>query len=204
MRKPRRPAHHSGPPAPPRRFVDLPEAIMTYQDDPRVPLDCTPSGERPGPPANSNEPDAEQVRATLASYEGQGGRIALTLEQLWRVQLARAFTHGLKPAQWQALRYFATMPSELRSVTAFARHRCSTLGTASTTISALVQKGYLGRGEDRLRNQDLYVTAAGHRLLRQDPLRDLIARIADLGEPERAALERALPRLVRQLSIVVE
>jgi DNA-binding MarR family transcriptional regulator len=177
---------------------------MTYLEGPRAPADCTSSGERPHAPANSNQPDAEAVRATLAAYEGEAGRIALSLEQLVRVQFARSFTHGLKPAQWQALRYFATVPAEFRSVTAFARHRCSTLGTASTTISALVHKGYLGRGEDSLRNQGLYVTAAGHRLLREDPLGALIGCVAELAEAERTALESALPKLVRRLSIVVE
>jgi hypothetical protein len=85
---------------------------MTYLEGPRAPADCSSNGGPPYTPANSNQPDAEQVRATLAAYEGQGGRIALALEQLVRVQSARSFTHGLKPAQWQALRYFATMPAE--------------------------------------------------------------------------------------------
>jgi DNA-binding MarR family transcriptional regulator len=132
--------------------------------------------------------------------ERGAGAIAQALEQLVRVQFARSFVHGLKPAQWHALRYFAVMPEIERSVTAFARHRASTMGTASTTITTLVRKGYLGRAGGNTRNSGLYVTEAGHQLLRDDPINDLLAAIAGLEPDERAALERALPKLVRHMA----
>lgn len=137
---------------------------------------------------------------TITHHERGPGAVAHALEQLVRVHFARSFVQGLKPAQWHALRYFAVMPLEDRTVTAFARHRGSTMGTASTTISALVRKGYLGRSSGSARNSGLYVTEAGHELLRDDPINELVRAIDTLDEHERAALERALPKLVSQMS----
>ena len=145
------------------------------------------------PPTTSGHP-------TITHHERGPGAVAHALEQLVRVHFARSFVQGLKPAQWHALRYFAVMPLEDRTVTAFARHRGSTMGTASTTISALVRKGYLGRSSGSARNSGLYVTDAGHDLLRDDPINDLVRAIDTLDESERAALERALPKLVNQMS----
>lgn len=143
----------------------------------------------------------ESVRhPTITHHERGPGAVAHALEQLVRVQFARSFVHGLKPAQWHALRYFAVMPLEDRTVTAFARHRGSTMGTASTTISALVRKGYLGRSAGSARNSGLYVTSFGLELLRDDPINELVRAIDTLDEPERAALERALPKLVGRIS----
>jgi DNA-binding MarR family transcriptional regulator len=136
----------------------------------------------------------------IADGERGAGAIAQALEQLVRVQFARSFVHGLKPAQWHALRYFAVMPEMERSVTAFARHRASTMGTASTTITTLVRKGYLGRAGGNTRNSGLHVTHAGHQLLSDDPINDLMDAIAGLEPDERAALERALPKLVRHMA----
>jgi len=122
--------------------------------------------------------------------------IADTLERLMRVQFAHSFVAGMKPAQWNALRYFAAAPDELRTVTAFARHRGSTMGTASTTISTLVRKGYLGRGRGSDRNAGLYVTDAGRALLARDPIHGLAEAIAGLDAASRATLAASLPRLL--------
>lgn len=136
---------------------------------------------------------------TITHHARGPGAVAHALEQLVRVHFARSFVQGLKPAQWHALRYFAVMPLEERTVTAFARHRGSTMGTASTTISALVRKGYLGRSSGSARNSGLFVTDAGHELLRDDPINELVRAIDTLDEQERAVLERALPKLVGQM-----
>ena len=141
----------------------------------------------------------EPTHPTIDHHERGPGAVAHALEQLVRVHFARSFVHGLKPAQWHALRYFAVMPLEERTVTAFARHRGSTMGTASTTITALVQKGYLGRSASSARNSGLYVTRAGHELLRDDPVNELVRAIDTLDAHERSVLERALPKLVTQM-----
>jgi DNA-binding MarR family transcriptional regulator len=149
---------------------------------------------------DGGEPPTTSRHPTITHHERGPGAVAHALEQLVRVHFARSFVHGLKPAQWHALRYFAVMPLEDRTVTAFARHRGSTMGTASTTISALVRKGYLGRSSGSARNSGLYVTDQGHQLLRDDPINELVRAIDTLDAAERDTLERALPKLVGQIS----
>jgi DNA-binding MarR family transcriptional regulator len=153
-----------------------------------------------GRPRGAAPVEREPSHPTISDHQRGPGAVAHALEQLVRVQFARSFVHGLKPAQWHALRYFAVMPVEDRTVTAFARHRGSTMGTASTTISALVHKGYLGRSSSSVRNSGLHVTEAGGALLRDDPINDLVRAIETLDPQERAALERALPRLVGHMA----
>lgn len=124
--------------------------------------------------------------------------LALTLEQVIRVHYSNCFRHGLKPAQWQALRYFALNEASQRTVTAFARHRASTMGTASTTISTLVKKGYLARdyGTGVPRNRGLYLTDKGRELLNDDPIEGLVAALADLPESERKDLAQTLGKVL--------
>lgn len=129
-------------------------------------------------------------------------QIAAALEQLVRLQFSQSFRNGLKPAQWHALRYFATAPEEERTVTAFARHRASTMGTASTTISTLVRKGYLARdyGQGVPRNRGLHLTEAGKRLLQEDPVQTLVDAIAELEPDEQALLSGTIDKLVARLA----
>lgn len=128
--------------------------------------------------------------------------IAAALEQLVRLQFSQSFRNGLKPAQWHALRYFATAPQEERTVTAFARHRASTMGTASTTISTLVRKGYLARdyGQGVPRNRGLHLTEAGQRLLNEDPVQTLVRAIDDLDVSEREVFSGVVQKLVTDLA----
>lgn len=128
--------------------------------------------------------------------------IALALEQLMRLHFSQSFKGGLKPAQWHALRYFTHASKEQRTVTAFARHRASTMGTASTTISTLVRKGLLARdyGNGVPRNRGLHVTEAGMGLLTDDPIQALADTVANLDSGSRDTLRSTLPRLVEQMA----
>jgi len=147
-----------------------------------------PVNDEPGVPNGQTEPFA-------------GEDIAVALEQLIRVHFSQSFRSGLKPAQWHALRYFATAEPEDRTVTAFARHRASTMGTASTTISTLVRKGYLARdyGRGVPRNRGLHITEAGRDLLEQDPIQNLVNAINRLSDNERASLDTSLRKLVADM-----
>ncbi|RDD61508.1 MarR family winged helix-turn-helix transcriptional regulator [Ferruginivarius sediminum] len=128
--------------------------------------------------------------------------IAAGLEQLVRLQFSQSFRNGLKPAQWHALRYFANAAEEDRTVTAFARHRASTMGTASTTISTLVRKGYLARdyGQGVPRNRGLHLTEAGQRLLDEDPVQTLVDAIRRLDAQEQGLLAGTIEKLVASLA----
>jgi DNA-binding MarR family transcriptional regulator len=103
------------------------------------------------------------------------------------------------PCEWQALRFFAESPAKLRTVSALAQARASTMGTTSITVSALVARGLLARSTAG-RNVGLTVTELGHARLRAaDPANRLTAAIAALPEADRAALARTLTHLLGAL-----
>ena len=71
--------------------------------------------------------------------------VAELIKQLGRCAYGEAFTEGLNPAQCTALRYFGRANRFSRTVSAFALYHGTTRGTASQTVKALVEKGYLRR-----------------------------------------------------------
>ena len=100
---------------------------------------------------------------------------------------------ALTPVQWSALRYFGRANRFSRTPSAFASFRATTRGTASATISGLVQSGYLERhrsGADR-RSVQLAPTIAGERLLEQDPMQAMERAIEALDEADRRSLAAA-------------
>jgi DNA-binding MarR family transcriptional regulator len=65
------------------------------------------------------------------------------------------------------------------------------MGTASMTVSGLVERGLMERGHGE-RNVGLRVSPAGKRLLEtQDPYRRFARAVAELPEEQRAALVQA-------------
>ena len=126
---------------------------------------------------------------------------AEVMAQVMRATSSLAFTEGLNPAQWAALRYFAQAMPSARSVVAFARYHGTTKGTASQTISALEKKGLLNRqaSESDRRKSVLTLSEAGHALLAQDPLNELAAAIGCLNEGSHRAVADGLEQLLRTL-----
>lgn len=121
------------------------------------------------------------------------------LERAMRLYQATAYRDELRPAQWQALRYFATAPVAQRTVSGLARARASTMGTTSITVTGLVDRGLLQRGAGS-RNVGLRVTDAALRLLEEaDPARTLSTAIAEIPQVERACFDQALSRIIRAL-----
>ena len=127
---------------------------------------------------------------------------ALSFMNLARVLRAMEFERGLRPAQWDTLRFFATAPQEKQTVTGFALFRRTTMGTASMTVSGLVEKGLLGR-EDREggRNRDLHLTPIGYQYLYSDPLNDLAMAVSQLSSEKRTVLKDSLQELHESLSL---
>ncbi len=120
-----------------------------------------------------------------------------------RLYQATGYRAELRPAQWQALRFFATAPEAERTVSGLARARASTMGTTSITVTALVDRGLLARAGDH-RNVGLKVTAAGLQLLQDaDPARTLETTIAELPAGDRATLDRSLSDIIRALEPTV-
>lgn len=112
-----------------------------------------------------------------------------------------SYTHGLKPSQWTALRYFARANPSQRTVSAFADFHATTRGAASQMVEVLVGKGLLVRmpvPEDR-RVVHLHPTPHALELLASDPLNAFAAVVAALPEEERFRLAESLAIILRGL-----
>jgi DNA-binding MarR family transcriptional regulator len=126
----------------------------------------------------------------------QPDTLAQKLERAMRLYNSTAYTNDLRPAQWQALRYFANAPTEERTLSHFAQARASTMGTTSVTVTALVKRGLLERSR-RDRNVGLQITEKGRRYLEtSDPAKSLANVIADLPVEERQVLDGAVARII--------
>jgi DNA-binding MarR family transcriptional regulator len=147
-------------------------------------------------------PALREERTTTARAPAPASRaLAELMDQICRLNDSASFVHGLNPAQWAALRFFAAANPQVRTTTAFARYHATTKGTASKSVRALERKGYLTRERSVHdgRAAILEVTERGRRLLREDPLDDLARCMDDLSEAQRFALAEALETVARTL-----
>ncbi len=130
-----------------------------------------------------------------------GSTIAALIEQLERITHSDAFTQGLNPAQWAALRYFAHANRFSRTVGAFAQYHGTTRGTATQTVKALIAKHYLERcfvATDR-RSFRLELTAKGRDCLVNDPIQELITAANSLPFEQHLAIVTGLQTILGQL-----
>jgi DNA-binding MarR family transcriptional regulator len=123
-------------------------------------------------------------------------RLALLMEDVLRRYLQHNYQRGMHPAQWAALRYFRLAGQDQRTLSDFARHHHTTMGTASTTVSTLVGKGYLIKRGFR---GPIELTPEGAALLSDDPLQDVSEVLTRLDDEGRACLERVLLGLADRL-----
>ncbi len=130
--------------------------------------------------------------------------LAGLVERLSHCSYTEGYRDGLKPAQWSALRYFSNANRFSKTTSAFACYQGTTLGAASQTIGALVDKRLLKRTPDKTdkRRHHLTLTAKAKKLIGSDPIRVLIDAAHDLDETERIAtadgLEKMLIRLMQR------
>ena len=136
-----------------------------------------------------------------SSPEAFAHRVAELIDRLARLTRELQFVHGLNPAQWEALRFLARANRYSRSPGALAEFLGTTKGTASQTLIALENKGYVARARsdsDR-RAMHLALTPAGHALLERDPILTIeqaAGRLtAEVGNP----LVQGLSRLLHDL-----
>lgn len=153
------------------------------------------------PPSYQNNLSVQPVLLTTnMSDQRLAEQAAHEIEKLIRIQLANSYRNELRPAQWQALRFFATADPRDRTLTGFARHRRSTIGTTSITVSQLVDRGYLVRGDPQgQRNVDLRVSDKGMAALEHDPMKELEEALSRLPETQREQLLNGLQVINRQL-----
>jgi len=126
------------------------------------------------------------------------------LDRLSRLIQNEAHAHGLKPVQWEILRYLTMANRFSRTPSALTAYLNLTKGTVSQSLNALETKQLLERqpvAGDR-RRVTLALTAAGRDMLDDDPLRALDAavgavqsqRAEDLSPGLRAVLSELLRR----------
>ncbi len=129
----------------------------------------------------------------------KNGDIPVLLERLSRVLQNEAHAEGLKPTQWEALRYLARANRFSRSPSAVTAYLGMTKGTVSQTLNALERKGLIRKKSDPAdkRNLRLELTARGAALLKRDPMDGLTAAAARLNANERRQLSDGLEKTLR-------
>jgi DNA-binding MarR family transcriptional regulator len=127
--------------------------------------------------------------------------VAELVEQLGHCACSEAFSAGLNPAQWAALRYFERANRFSRTVSAFAHYHGTTRGTASQTIRALVQKGFLRRlpAKHDQRSFRLALTDRARTMLASDPFAGFVSAAGSLGPAQCAILAKGLRAMLEQV-----
>jgi DNA-binding MarR family transcriptional regulator len=130
-------------------------------------------------------------------------QIAELIGRLGRLAHALQYSAGLNPAQWEALRFLARANKYSRSPSALSEFLGVTRGTASQTLIALEEKGYVERTRstaDR-RSVDLRLTDKGLDLIRRDPLCCLEEAATGLSDGCKEHIADGLERVVAALQV---
>lgn len=132
------------------------------------------------------------------SFLSDRAKIVELVDRLSRIAHTIQFSHGLNPAQWEALRFVARANRMSCSPGALADFMGCTKGTVSQTLKALECKGLIARQrvEGDRRAVRLTLTEDGQAALRNDPLTMLHDALDDYSDGERAALAAGMERLV--------
>ncbi len=128
--------------------------------------------------------------------------VADLVAHLGRLAYSFGFTEGLTPAQWTALRYLSRANRFSRSVSAFAEFHATTRGTASQTISGLVDRNYLRRTRSATdgRSARLDLTEKAQDVLERDHLQVLVRAVSAVSPVARADLATNLERLIGEVA----
>lgn len=123
------------------------------------------------------------------------------LLQLGRGMLAAREGDRLTSAQWFALRFFSRANVFSRTLSGLAAYQATTRGTASQTIKALVQRGYLVRKRSPYdgRSSILSPTEKARTRMAADPLASIFNDIDALPASKQELLRAILRQLVGQL-----
>ena len=126
--------------------------------------------------------------------------IAVVLERLSRVLQNEAHSAGLKPTQWEALRYLARANRFSRMPSGLTAYLGMTKGTVSQTLNALERKGLVAKRTDPADRRQVRIdlTEAGARLLERDPVDTVLASTTALSAEQRRDLARSLEALLAE------
>lgn len=126
--------------------------------------------------------------------------ITVLLERLARVVQNEAHAEGLKPAQWEALRYLSRANRFSRTPSGLTAYLGVTKGTVSQTLNALERKGLVVRKSDPSDKRQVRIdlTAKGARLLKRDPIDGLLKSASKLSAQERSNFTGALEIILQE------
>ena len=129
---------------------------------------------------------------------GSAVDIPVLMERLGRVLQNDAHRDGLKPTQWEALRYLARANRFSRSPGAVTAYLGMTKGTVSQTLTALESKGLIQKTSDSADRRNIHIdlTPAGRKALKLDPLRDLQKAVDQMSGRDQIALGGLLETLL--------
>lgn len=141
-------------------------------------------------------PPAARLDAPNASHSAE------LLVHLARLVHGTSTDSTLTPAQWTALRYFASANRFSRTPSAFSEFHATTRGTASQVVKSLIGLGLLMRRahDNDGRSALIDLTEAGRAKLADDPLGDLMHCIGALPPERRTAFEQTLSDLTEALA----
>ncbi|MEH6631203.1 MAG: MarR family winged helix-turn-helix transcriptional regulator [Halopseudomonas aestusnigri] len=132
-----------------------------------------------------------------ALHSNQANFISL-LSRLSRLVNHEGHAAGLKPAQWDALRYLAQANRFSRSPGALTSYLGATKGTISQTLMSLEKKGLVEKTQDPndKRSVGLDLTTVGKNLAREDALRPFADVLEVLSKEDQKDIEEALQKLL--------
>ena len=128
--------------------------------------------------------------------------VAQLISHVGRVAYSGGRGQVLTAAQYAALRYFGQSNRFSRTTSAFAQFHGTTRGTASQTVKALVEHGYLSRTRSLLdgRRFCFDLTGQARSALKKDPLNDVAKAVSQLPRKARAAVARSLRQILAELA----
>ena len=120
------------------------------------------------------------------------------LSRLSRLINHEGHAEGLKPAQWDALRYLAQANRFSRSPGALTAYLGATKGTISQTLMSLEKKGLVTKTQDPKdkRAVGLELTSTGKSFADQDALQPFQEVLSGLPAEEQKDIEAALEKLL--------
>ncbi|MBP2295164.1 MarR family winged helix-turn-helix transcriptional regulator [Azospirillum rugosum] len=125
--------------------------------------------------------------------------VASLLEQSARLIHGAEHSHGLYPAQWTALRYFAEVTPQARTAAGLMRFQNMAMSPVARTVRSLVEKGLVARQPNPRdgRSDLIELTPQGRELLRFDPRNDLEILLRQLPPDQLASLALALQTVIQ-------
>ena len=126
---------------------------------------------------------------------------SILLERLARIIQNEAHVDGLKPTQWEALRFLARANRFSSNPSGLTAYLGTTKGTVSQTLAALERKGLVKKSAaaNDKRTVKLTVTRAGEAALRNDPLAQLDGALSSMSKADGLSLNASLETLLRAM-----